>query len=689
MHPLLRVRLFSTMDVRGPDGMSLLPKGRKTRGVLAVLALNAGRPVMRDDLTELLWSRRERDQARASLRQAVHELGDLLGGIDPALLLVDRTHLSLGNSLSSRSLSELIWVDTQALSRAGVARPEVLELFRPGLIEDLVGIDPAFDHWRAAQIERLSGLARSRAENWLAACQEAGDDTTGVGAQALVGAAELLIGIDRAHEGAWRALIRAHAARGDRAAAVNAFERCADALAAVAQLAPSEETAALLSSIRNRAPVQGIAGGRTVRVPAGQAVTPDPPSVRPLSAGHRPVRIGVMPLRTLDASQTDELSLGLAAEITYALSRLSWLSCVAPSSMSTLVQRHSAAQIDGGASWRSLDLDLLLEGTVQRGGGRVRVMIRLLDVHDGDEVIWARRFDRHETDLLTLQDTIAAETIAQLDPELLVREGEKARARPPGNASAHDLLLRAIPAIYRLELNGFHDAGAMLAAAIDLEPGHASAHAWYAYWHLLLVGQGWAENPMAATLRGGDLAERAVMLDPTDARALTIAGHVRGFLRRQAGEALELHERALAVNPHLALAWCFSGLSLSYLGRHEEAIERIAQARRLSPFDPHGFFFDMAATMPCLLLQSHDRVIELGNRALAQNPSFSSTYKGHLAALGHLGRLAEAKDLRARLLLLEPGFCVRDAIARSPLTRPEDLTHYSDGLRLAGLPEMA
>ena len=77
VHPLLRVRLFSTMDVRGPDGMSLLPKGRKTRGVLAVLALNAGRPVMRDELTELLWSRRERDQARASLRQAVHELGDL------------------------------------------------------------------------------------------------------------------------------------------------------------------------------------------------------------------------------------------------------------------------------------------------------------------------------------------------------------------------------------------------------------------------------------------------------------------------------------------------------------------------------------------------------------------------------------------------------------------------------------
>ena len=683
------------MDVRDPSGASLLPKGRKTRGVLAVLAMNAGRPVRRDELADLLWSRREREQARASLRQAVHELVDLLGGIDPALLLVDRTHLSLGNAHAGRSLSELVRVDAQSLSRGGVARPETLELFRPGLIEDLVGIDPAFDRWRAAQAERLCGLARSRAEEWLAACQETGDagasmEGAGARVEALVSAAEQLIAIDRAHEGAWRVLIRAHAARGDRAAAVSAFERCADALAAVAQLTPSDETAALLSDIRNRASVTVVS--HSISAPTGlkpgQTKTPDARAFLAVADAYRPVRIGVMPLRTLDVSQTDELSLGVAEEITYALSRLSWISCVAPSSMTALAQRNGAGQVTGDASWRSLDLDLLLEGTVQRGGGRVRIMTRLLDLHAGEEVIWARRFDRHETDILTLQETIAAETVAQLDPELLVREGEKARARPRDDASAHHLLLRAIPAIYRLEMEGFHDAGDMLAAAIVLDPGHASAHAWYAYWHLLLVGQGWAKDVAEATRFGGELAERAVMLDPTDARALTIAGHVLGFLRRRAAEGLELHERALALNPHLALAWCFSGLSLSYMGRHEEAIERIAQARRLSPFDPHGFFFDMAAMMPYLMSQSHELAIERGNRAMALNPTFSSTYKGHLAALGHLGRVVEAQDLQARLLTLEPGFCVRDAVARSPLTRPEDLAHYAEGLRLAGLPEL-
>ena len=677
------------MDVRGQSGGTLLPKGRKARGVLAVLALNAGRPVMRDELTELLWSSREREQSRASLRQAVHELVSLLGGIDPGLFLVDRTHLSLGNLRASRPLHEVVWVDTQALSRAGTVRREVLELFRPGLLEDLVGLDPAFDRWRSAQSERLSGLARGLAEKWLAICQAPVEDKVDVGSEALVGAAEALIAIDPAHEGAWRALIRAHAARGDRAAAVSAFERCADALASIAQLAPSEETAALLSSIRNPAATPGTAL-------AGPALTSDVTTAYNLieteivasgRVGHRAVRIGVMPLRVLDGADPDALSLGLAEEITYALSRLSWLSCVPPSSMIAAMSKYLLAQGGGNSAWRSLDLDLVLEGTVQRGGGRVRVMTRLLDLSAGDEVIWARRFDRHATDLLTLQDEIASETVAQLDPELLVREGEKARARPPGKAHPSDLLLRAIPAIYRLEFDGFYDAGDLLAAAVALDSGHASAHAWYAYWHLLLVGQGWAEDPAAATLRGGELAERAVTLDPTDARALTIAGHVRGFLLRQAPEALELHERALAVNPSLALAWCFSSLSLSYLGRHEEALERITRAQKLSPFDPHGFFFDMAAMMPILMLQLHERTIEIGNRALALNPGFSSTYKGYLSALGHLRRRDEADDLRGRLLILEPKFSVQDALARSPLTQSTDLMHYAEGLRLAGLRE--
>ena len=176
---------------------------------------------------------------------------------------------------------------------------------------------------------------------------------------------------------------------------------------------------------------------------------------------------------------------------------------------------------------------------------------------------------------------------------------------------------------------------------------------------------------------------------PSDARALTLAGQVRGFLGRRLEEASALHERALALNPNLALAWCLSGLAQSYMGHHEEAIRRMRQALLLSPSDPHLFFFDMALIMPYLLRGEHERAVEIGRQAIELNPWFASSYKGHLSALGHLHRDKEAAETRARLLVLEPGFSVATAVERSAISHSEDIESYADGLRKAGLRETA
>ena len=300
---------------------------------------------------------------------------------------------------------------------------------------------------------------------------------------------------------------------------------------------------------------------------------------------------------------------------------------------------------------------------------------------------WARRFDREEGDILTLQSDIAAETAAQIDPEMLIREGERLVSGGLDGPTAYDLILRALPAIYRLEPSGFQAAGEMLSAALAIEPCNAAANAWWAYWHVLLVGQGWAGDPVAATRRAGELAERAVTLDPGDARALALVGHVRSFLHKRPEEARALQERAISLNPNLPLAWCFSGIANSYLGQHEEAIERITNAQRLSPHDPHAFFFDMALMMPHFLCGEFETVVTLGRRAIELNPSCSSSYKGYLATLGHLRRDDEAARVLARLLTLEPGFSIRDAVDRSPMMRPADLALYAEGLQRAGLRE--
>jgi tetratricopeptide (TPR) repeat protein len=252
--------------------------------------------------------------------------------------------------------------------------------------------------------------------------------------------------------------------------------------------------------------------------------------------------------------------------------------------------------------------------------------------------------------------------------------------------TAQDLLLQALPGIYRMEWQGFVSAGRLLEASLEADPANSVTHGWLAYWNLLYVGQGWAPDPAACIAEAGRLAERAVMLDPGDARALTLAGHVRGFLSRRPAEAIALHERALGLNPNLAMAWCFSGFAYSYIGEHDEALRRVNQAIRLSPADPHLFFFDMALVIVHLMRGDYAAAVEAGRRAVDLNPLFSSTYKSYLSALGWMGLTREATEVRDRLLALEPGFSLAQAVDRSPFVRQEDIDRYAEGLRRAGLP---
>ncbi len=397
------------------------------------------------------------------------------------------------------------------------------------------------------------------------------------------------------------------------------------------------------------------------------------------------IRLGVMPFRSIVANSDAAFSQGLAEEITTAFSRFRWITCVGPASVAALVNEPPGKT----ERWRELDLDFLIEGSFRKKGNRISVLLRLANMRGSGEISWGRRFDGLLPDLLDLQDRIASETAAQVAPELLVWEGLEAKSRPRVDPTAYDMMLRAIPAIYRLDELAFRQSGLLLEQSLALDPTSAACHSWLAHWHLFLLGQGWATDVEAASQRADDLSKRAVALDSGDARGFTVAGHVRAFLNKDAEAALGLHERAIALNPNMALAWCYSGLAHSYLGEHEEAIRRILHAKRLSPHDPHGFFFDMALVIPFLLTGEFESAARAGRIARDHHPGLSSTYKGLLAALGHLGAHREAAAVRKALLALEANFSIRAAASRSPLVREEDLSCYLQGLRLAGIPERA
>ena len=651
--PKLGVTLFGHMRAENAAGHSILPRGRKTRALLAMLALSPNGMVARSATAALLWSLRDREQAHASLRQAVHELQQSLLAAGPGLLRADRHHVIL--TIASVS------TDAAALTQAAAPTLDMLDTFAHPLLEDLRGLDPAFDQWIEDQSARLNRAGRAIGDALLAAQTDPA---------ATLRIAARVLRIDESHENAWHAAISAHLAQGDRAAAMAAYERCAAALGRTTARPPSRDIEHLVA--RTPRPLAAPPGFTTHGSHAG--------SFGRTGSTDGQIRLGVFPLRRIDPCPDDNLAVALAEELVTALTQFRWMTCIVHVAPVAQDLPKPSAQI-------ITELDFLLDGTIQRSGSRTRVIVQLSDTRAGGTVVWARRFDRDVADIFSLQDEIASETAAQLDTALLIWEGERARAHPFADPDAADLVLGAIPSIYRLESTRFRKAGDLLETALTLDPGNASAHAWLAYWHLFLVGQGWAPDSIAAIQRAAELAERAVGLDARDARAVTLAGHVRGFLNKRPDEGCSLHDRAIGLNPNLPLAWCFSGLAHSYLGDHAEAIRRIDHAQQLAPHDPHGFFFDTARIMPHLLRREFAAAVAIGRQAIALNPGFSSAYKGVLSALGHLGKAQEAAEVCKRLLELEPGFCVRDAAARSPMMREDDLALYAGGLRQAGLPE--
>jgi len=200
------------------------------------------------------------------------------------------------------------------------------------------------------------------------------------------------------------------------------------------------------------------------------------------------------------------------------------------------------------------------------------------------------------------------------------------------------------------------------------------------------VGQGWAKEPANAVATANKMAERAIMLDPRDAKVLALIGHVRAFLTHRVGEAIALHDRALAMNPNLAGAWGYSGIAYCYTGDLAEASRRMVRYKKLLPLDSKSFLFDTCFCYIALLEHDHTKAVMLGRQISGITPAFSASFKPYLAALGHLGWHDEAAVVRERLLAIEPHFTVSH-LARSPFEKPEHRAHFAEGLLRAGIAE--
>jgi TolB-like protein len=394
--------------------------------------------------------------------------------------------------------------------------------------------------------------------------------------------------------------------------------------------------------------------------------------------------IAVLPFQNMSGDPEQEYFVdGMVEEIITALSRIRWLFVIARNSTFT----YKGRPVDVKEVGRELGVRYVLEGSVRKGGNRVRITGQLIDTATGAH-IWADRFDGALDDVFELQDQIASSVVGAIEPRLRQSEIERASRKPTASLDAYDFYLRALAQFHRYAEEGFAETVALLQQALAIDPSYAPAAALVGWCRMFQGVQGWGALSDADISAAVRLARQALEAERDDAETLARAAFTLFYFAGETAMAMAALDRAMALNSNAATAWVARGTIHALRNQSEPAIEACDRALRLSPFDPLGFFFFSAIAIAHLLAGRFEQAIEWADRGLHDQPRFNPARRCKIAANVQLGRLAEARAELGRLLAIEPGATMarwRANVARS--ASPEFFDIVAAGLRLAGLPE--
>ena len=404
-------------------------------------------------------------------------------------------------------------------------------------------------------------------------------------------------------------------------------------------------------------------------------------TVQPYQQWDRLPSLAVLPLLAEGPEVDPYFGDGMTEEIIATLSLNRALFVIAHNS--TLRYRGRAGE--PGEIAAELGVRYLLTGTVRRAGKRLRIRAELTHAAT-HRVIWQDHYEGADDDVFAFQARIADSIAAAIDPQVQAAEIARVRGRPTESFTAYDCVLRGLAGQHQFESGGFDAAGPLFRRAIGLDADYAQAHAHLAWWYSLRIGEGLSSAQSADGRAAYDHAMRAVALDPRDAWVLSVAGHMLSFLKKRFAQAIDLFDQALALNPSCAAAWARSATTLVYLGRAEEALERVRNATRLSPFDQLTFSFYTTCGSASLVAGRNDEAVAWLGKALRLNPRYNAARRLLIAALVLAGEMAEAHELALEFLAADPTFTVSQFGAWYPLQAPH-LERLLQALRQSGLPD--
>jgi TolB-like protein len=390
--------------------------------------------------------------------------------------------------------------------------------------------------------------------------------------------------------------------------------------------------------------------------------------------------IAVLPFTNLSGDPEQEyFADGIVEEIITALSRFKWLFVIARNSSFTFKEKS----VDVKEIGRRLGVRYVLEGSVRKASGKVRITGQLIDAVTGTH-IWADRFERDLTDIFALQDEVTVAVVSAVQPKLLKTEIETATRRRPENLTAYDFYLRALPQYYLTTREAVAETIRLAHRALELDPRFGPVAALAGVCHMRNVLWGYSTDPQFERKEAVRLVRLALSIDDSDPETLARAGVISAYMVGDSESEIELVDRAVALNPNLFYAWHCRGHVYRIAGLLEEAVRSFERAIRMSPVDPLLQFTFVGMGITYIELGRFDEALVAVKKALRQNSSLSIAYRCLASTFAHLGRDAEAHEAAARLRELDPAFTISVWIARRGQSRERLMI---EGLRKAGLPE--
>jgi adenylate cyclase len=405
---------------------------------------------------------------------------------------------------------------------------------------------------------------------------------------------------------------------------------------------------------------------------------PSSASSQPLPLPDKP-SIAVLPFANMSSDPEHEyFADGMVEEIITALSRYPSLVVIARNSSFT----YKARAVDVKQVGRELGVRYVLEGGLRKAGDRIRVTAQLVEAETGTH-LWAKRYDSDLADIFALQDEITKAVTIAVAPAVADAELRRAMRKPPGSLDAWAAYQRGLWHVFKVSRDDDALAQKYFQQAIDLDPAFAGGYKGLAVAYMQAATLLQTRRQAEAYRSAEALVRRAIALDSADAEAhATLAA---AMLRHGDYEgALAEAEIAVAMSPNLALAHGTLGEILIFSGRPKEGIAAVQTSIRLDPNDPKSANRLNNLASGLYLCGEYETAVAAAKRAVRANPDFPLAYRWLAAALGQLGRTAEAKKAPEKAITVAPATFDMYVSQRVLWHRPEDHAHMLDGLRKAG-----